>query len=103
MPSFLSHSSIPLLWWVYDATVGVMLKMYFSLVRVIMCKHQFCNELWPGLRSRRFVGGVGFLTTLGVEVGFFCPTPHVQLDHFLSHTLNWEFVLKWYNFFQNFC
>ena len=36
-------------------------------------------HLWPGLRSR-----VGFLTTLGD--GFFCPTPKVQLDHFLHHT-----------------
>jgi len=35
------------------------------------------------------LGGVGFLTTLGVGVGFFCltPTPDVQLDHFLHHTL----------------
>jgi len=31
-----------------------------------------------GLPSRRFLGGVG--------VGFFCPTPDVQLDHFLYHT-----------------
>jgi len=31
--------------------------------------------------------GVGFLTTLGVGVGFFCPTPNVQLDHFLKYTL----------------
>jgi len=40
------------------------------------------------LRSRRFLGGfgVGFLTTLGVGVGFFCPTPDVQLDNFLHHT-----------------
>ena len=30
--------------------------------------------------------GVGFLTTLGVGAGFFCPTPDVQLDHFLHHT-----------------
>jgi len=36
------------------------------------------------------LGGVGFLTTLGVGVGFFCrtPTPEVQLDHFLHHTPN---------------
>jgi len=34
--------------------------------------------------SGRFLGGVGFLTTLGV--GFFCPTPDAQLDHFLHHT-----------------
>ena len=46
----------------------------------------------PELWSRRFLGGagVGFLTTLGVGVGFFCPspTPDVQLDHFLHHTPN---------------
>jgi len=41
--------------------------------------------------------GVGFLTTLGI--GFFCPTPDVQLDHFYTTLLNWEFLLKWYNFF----
>jgi len=30
------------------------------------------------VRSRRYLGGVG--------VGFFCPTPDVQLDYFLHHT-----------------
>jgi len=44
------------------------------------------------VRSRRFSGGVGFLTTLGV--GFFCPTPDVQLDHFYITLLNWKFLLK---------
>jgi len=29
----------------YDTAVGVMLKMFFS--HVIMCKHLFCNDLWP--------------------------------------------------------
>jgi len=45
------------------------------------------------------LGGVGFLTTLGVE--FFCPTPDVQSDHFLHHTPKFgilvemvEFLLK---------
>ena len=53
-----------------------------------------------GFRSRRFLGGVGFLTTLGVEVGSFCPTPDVQLDHIFYITLlNWEFLLNCYNFF----
>jgi len=51
--------------------------------------------------------GVGFLTTLGVGagVGFFCPTPtqDVQLDLFYITLQNWEFLLKWYNFFWNFC
>jgi len=34
------------------------------------------------------LSGVGFLTTLGVGVGLFCPTPtpDVQLDHFLPYT-----------------
>ena len=47
----------------------------------------------PGLwsRSRKesdVFGGVGFLTTVGVGVVFFCPTstPEVQLDYFLHHT-----------------
>jgi len=46
------------------------------------------------------VGG-GFLTTLGVGGGFFCPTPvpDVQLDHFLNHTLKLGIPVKWYNFF----
>jgi len=38
------------------------------------------------VRSLRFLGGVGFLTTLGVRVGLFCPTPDVQLDHFSHYT-----------------
>jgi len=29
----------------------------------------------------------------------FCPTPDVQLDHFLHTLQNLEFLLKWYNFF----
>jgi len=34
------------------------------------------QQYQAGLRSRKeFLGGVGFLTTLGVGVGFFCPTP----------------------------
>jgi len=59
------------------------------------------------VRSRRFLGGVGigFLATLGVGVRFFCPIPtaDVQLDHFTIKFLNWEFLLKWYNLFLNFC
>jgi len=30
--------------------------------------------------------GVGFLTTLGMGVDSFCPTPDVQLEDFLHHT-----------------
>jgi len=35
-------------------------------------------------RSGTFLGGVGFLTTLGIRV--FCLTPEVQLDQFALHT-----------------
>ena len=40
------------------------------------------------VKSQRFLGGVqvGFLTTLGIRIGFFCPTPSAQLDNFLRHT-----------------
>jgi len=39
------------------------------------------------------------------RICFPTPTPDVQLDHSLHHNalLNWEFLLKWYNFFWNFC
>jgi len=30
--------------------------------------------------------GAGFPTTLGVGVGFFCPTPDAQLDNILHRT-----------------
>ena len=40
-----------------------------------------------GLRSLRFLVGVGFLTTLGVGVGFFCPTPaYLVRSFFTSHS-----------------
>jgi len=46
-----------------------------------------CRQGCEVVTSRRFLGGVGFLTTLGVGVGFFCPTPDVQLEHFLHRVL----------------
>jgi len=53
--------------------------------------HQCCGAGVGVVRSRRFLGGVGFLTTLGVGVGvgFFCPTPiaDIQLDDCFNHTL----------------
>ena len=38
--------------------------------------------------SEFFLGGIGFLTTSGVGVEFFCrnPTPEVRLYHFSHHT-----------------
>ena len=38
--------------------------------------------------------GVGLLTTQGIRVGFFCPTPDVQLDHFLHHTPKMEIPVE---------
>jgi len=70
---------------------------------------QTAHSLQPGLRSRsrsrkesEVLGGVGagFITTLGFGVGFF-----VRLRLWMSNwiifkitLLNWEFLLKWYNF-----
>jgi len=61
--------------------------------------YQGCGAGVGVVRSRRFLRGVGVLTTLGVGVGFICPTPtpDVQSNHFLHHTI--KFLLKWYNFF----
>jgi len=88
-------------------TVQSQFTKCFALVACFACcmlgdaKLQLCLA---GLWSRSFLGGVGFLTTLGVGVGFFCPTPtpKVQWDHFYITLLSWEFLLKWYNFFKNF-
>jgi len=47
---------------------------------------------------------VGFLTTLGVGVScFFVQFQMSNWIIFYSTLLNWEFLLKWYNFFWNFC
>jgi len=48
------------------------------------------------------LGGVGFLTTMGVGVGFFCPTPEVQLDHFLHHTPKLGIRVEMAQFLLNF-
>jgi len=47
------------------------------------------------VRSRRFLGGVGF--------GFFCPTPEVQLDHFLHHTPKMGIPVEIVQLLWNFC
>jgi len=49
-------------------------KLPPEATRRCTCLYQGCGVI----RSRRVLGGVG--------VGFFCPTPDVQLDHFLHHT-----------------
>jgi len=48
------------------------------------------------------LGGVGFLTTMGVGVGFFCPTPEVQLDHFLHHSPKLGIRVEMAQFLLNF-
>jgi len=47
--------------------------------------------------------GVGFLTTLGV--GFFVRLPLRMCNWIIFYItlLNWKFLLKWYNFYWNFC
>jgi len=59
------------------------------------------SRLHSGLRSRRFLGGVGFLTALGVW--FFVRLRMSHLISFHITFLTWEFPSKWYNFFWNFC
>ena len=50
------------------------------------------------------MGGVGFLTALGVGVGFFCatPTPYVQLDNFLYDTPKWGIPVEMVVSFETF-
>jgi len=68
----------------YGCTAENVTIQLFVKVRLLNRIYTAFLTLW--LRSRRFLGGVGFITALGV--GFFCPTPttEVQLDHFLHHT-----------------
>ena len=57
-----------------------------------------------GLRSqcRRFSGGVGLLTTVGVDVegGFFVRLRKSIRSYFYITLLSWEFLLKWYTSFE---
>jgi len=53
------------------------------------------------VRRRRFLGRVGFLITLTVGVGFFVRHRLRKYNRIIFYItfLNWEFLLKWYNFF----
>jgi len=48
------------------------------------------------------LGGVGFLTTLGAGVGCFCPTPVIQLNHFLHRTPTLGIRVEMVEFFETF-
>ena len=61
---------------------------------------QFVCE--PGLWSRRFLGGVGFLTTLWVGVGFFYRLRMYNWIVFYITLLNWEFLLHGTSSFETF-
>jgi len=50
----------------------------FLLQKLLLAKSK------AGLWSRMFLDGVGVLTSLGVGVGFFYPTPEAQLNHFFT-------------------
>jgi len=71
---------------------------------------QYCNGHNQGcgvragvVRNWMFLGGVGdgFLTTLGVGVGFFVRVRLRMPSWFIFYItlLNWKFLLKWYNLF----
>jgi len=80
------------------SNIGITEQGFWLIKRFFYNRNRWSNSgpddfevgLKPGLRSRsrkewEVWGGVGFLTTLGV--GFFSPSPDVQLDHFLNHIL----------------
>jgi len=62
----------------------------------------FAWNLVPG--CRKFLAGIGirFLTTLRVGVGFFVRLRMSSWIMFYITRLNWEGLLKWYNFFETF-
>ena len=66
----------------------LLLQIYLKKESVIKPE----TQLLRGLRNRRFLDRVGFLTTLGV--GFIYLTPELQLNHFLHHTLPNSCLLK---------
>ena len=78
------------------------------------CKACFFLQLWQMINyllttpvvSRvaelEVLGGVRFLTTLGAGVRFFCPTPGVELDHFLYHTPKLGIPIEMVQFVWNF-
>ena len=64
------------------------------------CYNQGCGV--GVARSRRFLGGVGFITTPGIGVGFFVRLQKSYWIIFCITLLNGENLLKWYNFLWNF-
>ena len=92
-----------------DAWIGKKSLQVATTSKRLLCKTIYCAVYQccgaGVVRSGRFLRGsrVGFLKHWEPESDFFCPTPHAQLDHFYITLLNWEFQLKWYNFFWNFC
>jgi len=77
----------------------------FKIIKIRTSYQQGCG-VGPGVvRSRRFSGGVGFLITLGVGVRFFFRL-RLRMSYWIIFYItlqNWEFLLKWYHFFWNFC
>jgi len=84
------------MWQTSKTSTAVFETLWFPIIVAAknMVKATFCHVWLENLGCgagvvwrRRFFGVVGdrFLTTPGVRVRFFCPTPDVQLDHFLHH------------------
>jgi len=93
---------------IHDYNINITLKQIhvFSLPHALQFSHnQGCGV--GVVRSRRYLGGVGvgFLTTLGVGIGFFVPLRHRMFKWIIFYItlLKWEFLLKWYNLCWNFC
>ena len=85
---------------------------FFSMLDIECCHCYKGCRAGAGVgvvRSRRFLGvvGVAFLTTLGVGVGvgFFVRLRLRTYNWIIVCVtlLNWEFLLKWYNFVWSFC
>jgi len=69
---------------------------------IIVDRQKSYNQGCRVARSRRVLGGVGFLTTLGARVVFFCPTQEVQLNHFRHHIPKLGIPVEMVQFFWNF-
>jgi len=92
----------------------VLVKCNFSLFWIknpsLVTYIRTLMHISSGLRSRRFLGGVGILRTQNTSsrsrIFYLAPTPEVQLNHFLYRTpklgILTRCLWKWKTFFWNF-
>jgi len=109
----------------FKGSGGVFIRLFLPKCAILRCKHfasknskggniifnfDFCRfeqgcVVGIGFaRSRRFLGGVGFRTTLEVGVVFFVRLRLRKSNSiiFSITLLSWELLLKWCKFFLNF-